>query len=179
MPPYRIYIFGASGSGTTTLGADVPRTLHLPHVDTDDHYWVPTDPPFTVKREPEERVASLRRALGHKGWVLSGSCFTWAEAILREATLIVFMTLPAPERLARLKQRERLRFGARIDPGGDMFEVHRNFMDWAAGYDNPDFDGRTLAAHETWLSHQTAPVRRVDGTLPVAETSRSICEGLD
>lgn len=51
-----IHIFGASGSGTTTLGRELSRLLGFRLLDTDDFYWMPTDPKFTVKRPPEQRV---------------------------------------------------------------------------------------------------------------------------
>jgi adenylate kinase family enzyme len=43
----RIHILGASGSGTTTLGAALADRLGHPHVDADSLFWLPTDPPFT------------------------------------------------------------------------------------------------------------------------------------
>src|SRR5438128_874343 len=43
----RLHILGASGSGTTTLGRALAEGLQCPHFDTDDYFWLPTDPPFT------------------------------------------------------------------------------------------------------------------------------------
>jgi Shikimate kinase len=45
---HRIHILGASGSGTTTLGRALAERLQYPHFDTDDSFWVPTDPPSAV-----------------------------------------------------------------------------------------------------------------------------------
>ena len=42
---HRIHILGASGSGTTTLGRALAARLQCPHFDTDDCFWLPTDPP--------------------------------------------------------------------------------------------------------------------------------------
>ena len=39
-----IHIFGASGSGTTTLAEKTSRELGYFHLDTDDYFWLPTDP---------------------------------------------------------------------------------------------------------------------------------------
>ena len=39
-----IHIFGASGSGTTTLAEKISRELGYFHLDTDDYFWLPTDP---------------------------------------------------------------------------------------------------------------------------------------
>ena len=53
-----IHIFGASGSGTTTLGAKICDELGYKLLDVDDYFWLPTNPPFTQKRATEERNAS-------------------------------------------------------------------------------------------------------------------------
>src|SRR5687768_2656108 len=78
----RIHILGASGSGTTTLGAAVAGVLSVPHLDTDVFFWLPTDPPFTTRRPLPERLALLRERLSPAGgWVLSGSAVGWAKPI--------------------------------------------------------------------------------------------------
>ncbi|MFB8372796.1 hypothetical protein ACWIE6_03290 [Paenibacillus taichungensis] len=45
----RIHIFGASGSGASTLGQELSK--RLPHVnfDGDDYFWIKK---FTEQREP-------------------------------------------------------------------------------------------------------------------------------
>lgn len=50
-PTDRIHIFGASGSGTSTLGRAVAARLGYAFLDADDFYWLPTDPPFREKRD--------------------------------------------------------------------------------------------------------------------------------
>jgi adenylate kinase family enzyme len=162
----RIYITGASCSGVTTLGTRLSQRLGLVHVDADDHYWLPTSPPFTDKRAPEARVVSIRNALGASGWVLTGSFDGWGDALIVGVDLIVFVSTPAPIRMERLFERERQRYGSRIQPGGDMYGVHTKFAAWAREYDNPGFEGRNRVRHERWLNAQSARVLRVDGTQP-------------
>ena len=55
-----IHIFGASGSGTTTLGRYLAQRLGGVHLDSDDFFWLPTDPPYTQKRPIEMRVPLMR-----------------------------------------------------------------------------------------------------------------------
>ena len=159
----RIYITGASCAGVTTLGQKLATLLRVRHVDVDDFYWMPTNPPFTTKRPPSDRVALMQQALGDDGWVLSGSCMVWGDALIADADLIVFVVTPTPVRLERLAARETQRFGDRIAPGGDMHQIHVAFREWASQYDDPQFSGRNRAWHEAWLSGQTIPVLRVDG----------------
>lgn len=159
-----IYITGASCSGVTTLGRSLASYSGVRHVDCDEFYWFPTDPPFTTKRPPADRVRLIREALGEGGWVLSGSFDGWGDSLIEDVDLIVFLYTPTPIRMERLVARERERYRDRILPTGDMYQIHTAFAAWAAQYDKPDFPGRNLARHETWLKQQTAPVLRLDGT---------------
>ena len=177
MSGQRIHITGASGCGVTTLGAVLAALLEIPHLDVDDAYWVPTDPPFTTKRPPEARIALLRAQMVD-GWVLTGSLDSWGTTLVRDADLIVFLSVPATVRLERLRSRERARFGSRIDPGGDMHRNHQAFLDWARSYDDAQFTGRNHARHAAWLAAQSAPVLRLDGTMPVEELAAAVCDAI-
>lgn len=54
-----IHVMGASGSGTTSLGRALAEKLDIAHLDTDDFFWLPTDPPFTMPRDADERIGLL------------------------------------------------------------------------------------------------------------------------
>jgi adenylate kinase family enzyme len=166
--PPRIHVTGAAGAGVSTLGRALAEALGVPHLDTDKYYWVPSDPPFTRKRTVDERLSLVGSDMGEGGWVLAGSADGWGDPVIALARLIVFVTCPAPVRLARLKRRERVLFGDRIDVGGDMERIHADFMVWAAGYDDLYFGGRSLARHRNWLRGQRARVIELAGTRPVA-----------
>jgi adenylate kinase family enzyme len=168
--PHRIHVFGASGSGTTTLGAEVAAAVGATFLDADTYYWYPTDPPFTRKREPADRVALLERALaGADDWVLSGSFCSWGDAFLERFTLAVFLYLATDVRMARLAARERARYDERIEPGGDMHEAHRAFMAWARSYDRALAPVRSLDLHERWMQRLACPILRLEGSRPVEE----------
>jgi adenylate kinase family enzyme len=160
----RIYITGASCAGVTTLGRNLAAMLGVRHADVDDSFWMPTNPPFTTKRPVNERVPLIQQQLGDDDWVLTGSCIKWGDALITRVDLLVYVFTTAAVRLERLTAREEKRFGDRIAPGGDMHEAHVAFREWAAQYDNPKFAGRSRAWHEAWLSEQTSPVLRIDGT---------------
>ena len=53
----------SSGSGTTTLGRALAGRLALAHFDTDDFYWLPTDPPYQAARPMPDRLQRLEAAL--------------------------------------------------------------------------------------------------------------------
>lgn len=179
-PSPRIHIFGASGSGTTTLGRALSSRLGLAHFDVDDYYWLPTDPPFREKRPVEARLELLRRDLGlQPGWLLSGSLVSWGDSLIHEFDLAVFLYVPPEIRMSRLKQRELQRFGAAaLSPGGAMHEAHLEFMEWAAAYDSAGPDMRSLRRHESWLSALPCPVLRMEGQAPVEENVEKIIGAL-
>jgi adenylate kinase family enzyme len=169
----RVYITGAAGSGTSSLGRALALRAGVPHLDTDDFYWAPTDPPFTSKRPVEERlalIAAAQLAQGPQGgWVLSGSADGWGEVAIEGAGLILFLQTPTPVRLMRIRKREAAKFGDRVKPGGDMYHNHAEFLKWAAGYDEPYFGGRSLQRHRDWLAGRPEPVLELSGAKPVED----------
>lgn len=168
--PSRLGITGASGCGVTTLGAALAVRLDAVHIDTDDHFWVATDPPYRDKRDVPERLRRIRAEQGRTGrWVVSGTLDGWAEPAMLAAELIVFLEVPTEIRLERLRQRESMRFGEDLLPGGAMHDNHREFIDWAAHYEDGTRPGRSRPRHERWLAGLGIPVQRLDGTRPTPE----------
>ena len=173
----RLHILGASGSGTTTLGAALSARLGLPQIDADSLFWLPTDPPFTTGRAPEDRLALLRQRLPPtESWVFSGSAIKWAMPVEPSYDLVIFLTLDPALRLARLRRREVERYGSRIEPGGDMEEASRAFLAWAEAYDTAGPEHRSRISHEAWLARQTAPVLRLDSAKPVEALLQEVTE---
>jgi adenylate kinase family enzyme len=92
---HRIHILGASGSGTTTLGRALAERLQCPHFDTDDYFWLPTDPPYTQQRERTERQQLLMDDItAHDAWVVSGSLCGWGDVAISLFELVVFLSIP-------------------------------------------------------------------------------------
>lgn len=175
---HRIHVFGASGSGTSTLGLALAQRLELKHLDSDDFYWQETDPPYTLKNPPAVRLRELEAEMdGPRGWVLSGSVVSWGDVLIPRFSAAVFVTLPPAIRLARLKRREVERYGSRIEPGGDMHEQSKAFMEWAAGYDSAGPEMRSRNVHERWISRLQCPLVRVESTVPVQKLVDDIVEG--
>ena len=166
----RVHILGASGSGTTTLGRALAARLQCPHFDTDNYFWVPTDPPFTTQRERTTRQHLLMDALTtHDAWVLSGSLCGWGDVAIPLFELVVFLWIPQDRRMARLRRREHERFGARIMPGGDRYEQSQAFLAWAASYDDGGMDIRSRQLHDQWLGMLSCPILCIEGEYTVEE----------
>jgi len=166
----RIHIFGASGSGTTTLGRALADAFRLQHFDSDTFFWLPTEPPFTTPRPKPDRDAMAIDALAKAPeWVLSGSIVGWKVDVVAPITAAVFLYLPAEVRMARLRARETERYGNRIGPGGDMYEASSAFLAWAERYEFAGLEQRSLATHRAWMRTLSVPVLELDGDLTVDE----------
>jgi len=166
----RIHILGASGSGTTTLGRALAERLQYPHFDTDDYFWVPTDPPYTQQRERTERQRLLMDDLtAQDAWVVSGSLCGWGDVAIPLFELVVYLAIPHDIRMARLRQRELARFGERILPGGDMYEQSQEFLVCAASYDEGGLDIRSRRLHEEWLGILPCPILCFEGEYSIEE----------
>lgn len=175
----RMHILGASGSGTTTLGAAVATALGMPHHDTDAFYWLPTDPPFRTPRPLAERFALFAEKPPPTGsWVLSGSAISWAEPLEPLFGLIVYLRLDPAIRMERLRKREQARYGGRVAPGGDVAASSADFLRWAAAYDTAGPEQRSRAAHDRWLASQAAPVLRLDSSGPVADLVAAVLSAI-
>ncbi len=160
-----IHIFGASGSGTSTLGEALAAKIGAKWLDTDDFYWLPTAPKFTKKRPPVERLARLTLELArNRDVVLSGSLSGWGDPLIPRFSYAIRLVTDTDTRLERLKAREYERFGERIREGGDMYVQHREFLDWAAKYDDGSPEMRSRAHHDEWQKKLLCPFLTLDGT---------------
>ena len=175
-----MHIVGASGAGTTTLGRALAARLGAAPLDTDDFFWLPTDPPFEKIRERAERQAQLGAALTREpAWVLSGSLCGWGDVFIPRFELVVFVWLAPEIRLTRLRERERQRYGAAIAPGGPRHAKFEAFIAWAAGYDETlDAPERSRKLHEPWLAALPCPVVRITDAGDVASHVETVIGAL-
>jgi len=158
----KIHLLGPSGSGTSTIGKKLSEWLKTPLFESDDIFWKETGIPYTEARSQEERKEKLHNILKQNdSWIIAGSALGWGDSLLEKAELIVLLYLNAEDRKKRLQQREYKQFGDRIRYGGDMFEIHRDFIKWAMKYDKGDMDMRSLKSEEAWVQKAHCPVLRI------------------
>ena len=146
-----IHIYGASGSGTSTLGRKISEELGYKFMDTDDYFWLPTNPPYTTKRSKEERLALMKKdILENENVVISGSLVDWGDELIPQFTLAIRLVTDTEIRIERLKIREKQKIGDRVMPGGDMYTNHMEFIEWARKYDTGSVNMRSKAKHDEW-----------------------------
>jgi len=170
-----IHIYGASGSGTSTLGRYLCDRLGYFFIDTDDYFWKPTNPPYQIKRDPSDRLTQMAQdILSHDQVVISGSLVDWGDPLIPLFTLAIRLETNTAIRLQRIKERERKRFGSRIDPGGDLYKTHQEFIAWAASYDHGDFHTRSKAKHDAWEKQLPCSRILLDGSQPLDKSFERI-----
>ncbi len=155
----RIHIFGASGSGTTTLGKALSEELKTKHFDTDDFYWIKSDPPFQNPVPKNERQQKLDSQLKkYENWVLSGSLCGWGDFAIPYFTLAIYLYIPNKIRMERLRKREIERYGSDIlKQGHPMRQTHLDFISWANNYDEGGMEMRSKLRHYEWI--KTMPLK--------------------
>ncbi|WP_448702501.1 AAA family ATPase [Mucilaginibacter sp. AW1-3] len=176
----RIHIFGASGSGVTTLGRHLSQQLQYPYFDNDEFFWEKSDPPFTIRRDPELRNQMLRNGIaGLDNYVVGGSMVSWGDEWLSAFDLAVFLLVPPNIRLDRLKKREYERYGDVIYNDPERYQQYLDFLNWAASYDDPESQRRSIGVHNQWMKGLTCKVIRIEGDTSVDERTMLILKAVD
>lgn len=155
--PHGIIVFGANGSGKTTLGRELAKMLNFKHMDIEDYHFEKSEIPYTVERSREDclnlMLADIKK---NCSFVISAVTGDFGDTIPLLYELAVFITAPIELRIKRIEQREYDRHGERICKGGDMYEQHLKFVDFATS--------RSLSRIEQWAETLSCPVIRIDGT---------------
>lgn len=175
-----IHIFGATGSGTTTLGKALATKLGYAHFDIDNYLFESDSKQFTKPRRPVVRNTLLLNDLKSTStWVVSGALCGWGDFVIRYFDLIIFLWVPPAERMRRLEVREE-KLGRKVeDPAHPRYRIYKNFMKWAAEYDTADSNNwRSLAQQEVWLAKLTCPLLRIEGDRSVADNIKKITQHL-
>ena len=132
-----IHIFGASGSGTTTISQKVCGHTGYSHFDSDSYFWLPPGPLYS-----HARARGLHSPDG-PGLKLSGSVTGWYDELVSVFDLIVFVYVPTDIRMERLRRREAERYGDAILPGNSRHQASAEFIEWASAYDSGTRSGRS------------------------------------
>jgi len=160
----KILIFGASGSGTTTLGNEIEKNTDFKHLDVDDYYWKKTNPPYQIKIPLIERNENLKTDFKKfENVVISGSMVSWGKEWETAFDLAIFIRLENTERMERLKIRETERYGEKLLTDSNIKKNSNTFLEWANQYENPNFKGRSLKIHNNWMKMLDCKVLKLNG----------------
>lgn len=179
MMKHIIHIYGSSGSGTTTLGRKLSEELGFHFMDSDDYFWLPTNPRFTMKREKGERIRLMKEEIeSAENVVISGSLVGWGDELIPFFTFVIRLETSTDIRIERLRKREYERFGTRIEAGGDMYRHHQDFIEWAKQYDTGDVHMRSRARHDEWQKMLRCPQILLNGADGLDENVQRVMEAM-
>lgn len=165
-----IHVFGASGSGATTLARALGDHYGFHLIDTDDAIWEKVEPPFTIRKSVSSSREYLKRELSNNPRsVISGAFVGWGDEFKPLVNLFIYLHLPLTVRLERIQTREENRFGTRVLPGGDLYQQHLDFLKWVSQYETNSSDIRSQKQHEIWLKDVSVPVIRITEVLSIPE----------
>lgn len=166
----KIIIFGASGTGKTTLGNLMSAKLNWTYLDSDDYYWEKTNPPFQTKIPLEKRNEQLKTDFNNnENVIVSGSLCTWSSFWNTAFDLGIFLNLPKAVRMKQLLNREIERYGEALTTDKVVQETSRIFLEWAAGYDDENNEGASIKQHRDWIAEMDCEVIEVSGDLTSEE----------
>ncbi|KZS38335.1 hypothetical protein AWE51_17410 [Aquimarina aggregata] len=166
----KIHIFGASGSGTTTLANQLEQRFGWKHLDADDYYWKKTNPPFKEKIPLQERnIKLLNDFKAYDSVIVSGSMVSWGKEWEKAFDVVIFLYVPPKIRMGRLQHRELERYGELLEDNEDIRKNSKAFLKWAQQYDNPIFEGRSLNVHMRWLEKLECQILKIEGDTTVEE----------
>lgn len=168
-----VIICGMNGSGKSTLGRALADSLGWRFIDNEDLYFPKADPahPFAVQRTKDEVEALLLAEVRRDDkFVFAAVRGNYGAEVLPYYKAAVLVEVPRDIRLERVKARSYGKFGARMRPGGDLYESEKAFYDLIAARPE-DYATR-------WLDTVEIPVLRLDGTRPVGENVTLISDWL-
>jgi adenylate kinase family enzyme len=118
----RIHIIGGPGSGKTTVAFEIGRRLGVPVYELD---LVGYEDGAGERRPLDSRLADVRDIAAEPGWVAEGVFLGWADELLRESDVILWLDVPwrvAAYRIIRRHLKESLA-GTNRHPG--VFRLFR------------------------------------------------------
>ena len=176
----KIHLLGPSCSGTSTLGRLIAEKYNTLWFDTDDIFWVKTNPPFTVKREKDERIKLLEEIFqNNNSLVLSGSAMDWGDFIKNYLDIVIYKYVKQEIRIKRLMAREKERYGIRIDPGNDMYEIHKEFVEWNKKYETGGMEMRSRKSELNWINDVNCTLIKLDENKTPEEELKIVSEEID
>ena len=176
----KLLVFGASGSGTSTLGRSLSSQLGYSFLDADDFYWEKTEPPFSKKVPLMERNQRLMNAYHQSNdLIISGSLVTWGDFWQTAFNGVVFLYIPYEVRMNRLALREEERLGAALYTKPEVADRSNAFFEWASRYEDRSFEGRSIQQHEDWMELVDCPILELRSDLNDGERRQRVIEAFD
>ena len=159
-----IIVCGMNGSGKSTLGRALSERLGFHFIDIEDLYFPKNDPSYLyASPRTREEVEQLlwEEIQEHEDFILASVKGDYGERLYPYFTHAVLIEVPKDIRMRRVRERSYKKFGARMLPGGDLYEEEEEFFELVKS--------RPEDMAEKWVAQLGCPILRVDGTKTVDE----------
>ena len=156
-----ILICGLNGTGKSTLGRMLADRMGYEFIDNEDLYFPKSDPSYTFSdpRSKEEVIRLLEERISdHHQFIFASVKGDYGDKLIAALDHVVLIEVPKQIRSQRVRERSYQRFGARILPGGDLYDKESKWFSLT--------DSRPETYVTDWLKTVHCPVIRIDGTLP-------------
>lgn len=160
-----LLVCGLNGSGKSTLGRALAEALRLRFLDSEALYF--PEGRFDAPRTQEEFLAALDAATREGDFVFASVRGNGAQWLPARVSHAVWVDAPRETRLQRVRERSYRRFGARMLPGGDLYESEEAFF--------AQVESRSDEEMLAFAERLPCPVLRVDGTRPLRALVPEVC----
>ena len=157
-----ILICGLNGTGKSTLGRLLANRMEYEFIDNEDLFFPKADPSYTFSnpRSKEEVIQLLEEKISRNNrFVFAAVKGNYGDRLITSLDYIVLIEVPKQIRSQRVRDRSYQKFGDRILPGGDLYDIESKWFSLT--------DSRPDTYVSDWLETVNCPVIRIDGTLPV------------
>ena len=164
-----ILVCGLNGAGKSTLGRALAESFGYRFIDVEDMYFPKTDPNYlyaSPRTEDEFRALLKTEVTAYDKFVLASVKCSYDKVVTDRFDLAVLIDVPKQIRMARVRARSYEKFGERMLPGGDLYEIEESF------FRKIDSRGEDLIENE--IKCLSCPLIRVDGTKPIDENVKFI-----
>ena len=132
----KIYIFGGTGSGKTTLAKRLSNKLKIPYHSTDDFIYKGD---WESKYSENQRDKKLKEFIKKKKWIIEGvHKEDWILPAFTKADIVIMLSLPRYILLTRILKREIKRKFQKKSRETNLKETLK-LMKWANVYKNDNF----------------------------------------
>ncbi len=187
-----IAIMGLNGCGKSTLTHALGKKLNFYEMDVEDYYFPEQkysrqailehrhdvkceyegELPYSVPRSKKEvQEELLKDSKKHPQFIISGVTMNWEERILSAIDVAFILEAPTDERVKRVQQREEIRFGSRVMPGGDMYEQQKEFREMIAS--------KNRQSVEESANKIKCKIVKLDGTKSIDENVNAVLSVLE
>ncbi len=120
----RILVYGATGSGKSTMAQALSELTGIPWTSVDDICWRPG----WVAMPPSEQLAHFDALTAEDSWILDAAYPAWRQLAVDRADVVIALDYPRLVSLTRVLRRTATRVRGREEICNGNYESWRRFL---------------------------------------------------